>query len=59
MGPDGKFTGKLLSEQVGRGKLACKAKFARNAKACLADESAEANFCWSRLSEAFHPGGLE
>jgi hypothetical protein len=59
MGPDGRFTGRLLSREVGRGKVACQARHARNAIACNNDESETARFCWSRRDEVFRPGGLE
>ncbi|MGL4324917.1 MAG: hypothetical protein ACRCTD_12840 [Beijerinckiaceae bacterium] len=59
MGADGRFTGRLNSNEIGRGKLVCRAKFAKNAVACLNDNSKEALFCWERLDQVFRPGGLE
>ena len=59
MGPDGQFTGRLLSRDTGRGKVACHARNARNAVACNNDQSEAARFCWQRRSEVFRPGGLE
>lgn len=59
MGPDGRFTGKLNSREVGRGKVVCRAQFADNARACNDDDSDESRFCWSRRFEVFKPGGLE